>query len=75
MMQELLQEIVAVLIKHGVNVELDSAMIETGPDGEFVFRCRDLSKMDWQAKQIQDMLDSMRIFEYRRAIYGDSDKI
>ena len=74
MIQELLQEIVAVLIKHGVNVELDSAQIEVC-GAEIVFRCRDLSKMDWQAKQIQDMLDSMRIFEYRRAIYGDSDKI
>ena len=73
-MQELLQEIVAVLIKHGVNVELDSAQIEIC-GAEIVFKCRDLSKMDWQAKQFQDMLDSMRIFNYRREIYGDSDKI
>lgn len=74
-MREVIEEIVEVLKRHDIDVELDSAMIETGPGGEFVFRCRDLSKVDWQAKQIQDMLDSMRIFEYRRAIYGDSDKI
>lgn len=73
-MQEVLQEIVAVLIKHGVNVESDSAQIEIC-GAEIVFRCRDLSKMDWQAKQLQDMLDSMRMFNYRRYIYGDSDKI
>lgn len=34
-MQELLQDIVAVLIKHGVNVELDSAQID-GLAGEAV---------------------------------------
>ena len=44
-MQEVLQDIVAVLIKHGVNVELDSAQIEIC-GAEIVFRCRDLSKMD-----------------------------
>lgn len=73
-MQEVLQEIVAVLIKHGVNVELDSAQIEIC-GAEIVFRCRDLSKMDLQAKRIQDMLDSMRMFSDRRYIYVDSDKI
>jgi hypothetical protein len=74
MMKELLQEIVALLIKHGVNVELDSAQIEIC-GAEIVFRCRDLSKMDWQAKQFQDMLDSMRIFNYRKEIYGTEDKV
>ena len=73
-MQEVIAEIVEVLKRHDINVELDSAQIEVC-GAEIVFRCRDLSKMEWQAKQIQDMLYSMRIFEYRRAIYGDSDKI
>ena len=73
-MQEVIDEIVEVLKRHDIDVDLDSAQIEIC-GAEIVFRCRDLSKMDWQAKQFQDMLDSMRIFEYRRAIYGDSDKI
>ena len=62
MMQELLQEIVAVLIKHGVNVELDSAMIETGPDGEFVFKCKDLNRDDWERRFCIEMIDRMRTF-------------
>lgn len=73
-MREVIEEIVEVLKRHDINVELDSAQIEIC-GAEIVFRCRDLSKMDWQAKQFQDMLDSMRIFNYRREIYGDSDKI
>lgn len=73
-MREVIEEIVEVLKRHDINVELGSAQIEIC-GAEIVFRCRDLSKMDWQAKQFQDMLDSMRIFNYRREIYGDSDKI
>ena len=61
MMQEVLQEIVAVLIKHGVNVELDSAQIELN-GAEIVFRCKDLSKVEWEREQFQRFLDDMRIF-------------
>ena len=64
MMKELLQEIVAVLIKHGVNVELDSAQIEIC-GAEIVFRCRDLSKVEWEREQFQRFLDDMRIFNHR----------
>ena len=60
-MQEVLQEIVAVLIKHGVNVELDSAQIEI--DGaNIVFRCRDLSRVNWEQEQLQRFLEAMRTF-------------
>ena len=59
-MQEVLQEIVAVLIKHGVNVEMDSAMLEIEGD-EIVFRCRDLKKVDWNRRRIQEFLDNMRM--------------
>lgn len=59
-MQEVLQEIVAVLIKHGVNVEMDSAMLEIEGD-EIVFRCRDLKKVDWNRRRIQEILDNMRM--------------
>ena len=61
MMQELLQEIVAVLIKHGVNVELDSAQIEW--DGvNFVFRCRDLNREARERRYLMEMMDRMRTF-------------
>ena len=60
-MQEVLQEIVAVLIKHGVNVELDSAQIEW--DGvNFVFRCKDLNREAWERRYLMEMMDRMRTF-------------
>ena len=60
-MQEVLQEIVAVLIKHGVNVELDSAQIEI-EGANIVFRCRDLSRVNWAQEQLQRFLEVMRTF-------------
>lgn len=60
-MQEVLQEIVAVLIKHGVNVELDSAQIEI-EGANIVFRCRDLSRVNWDQEQLQRFLEAMRTF-------------
>lgn len=60
-MQEVLQEIVAVLIKHGVNVELDSAQIEI-EGANIVFRCRDLSRVNWEQEQLQRFLGAMRTF-------------
>lgn len=59
-MEELLQEIVALLIKHGIHVELDSAMIETGPGGEFVFKCNDLNREDWERRFCIEMIDRIR---------------
>ena len=59
MMQELLQEIVAVLIKHGVNVELDSAQIEW--DGvNFVFHCKDLNKDALERRMFMEAIDRIR---------------
>lgn len=61
MMQELLQEIVAVLIKHDINVELDSAQIEW--DGvNFVFRCKDLNREEWERRYLMEIMDRMRTF-------------
>lgn len=60
-MQEVLQDMVAVLIKHGVNVELDSAQIEI-EGTNIVFRCRDLSRVNWDQEQLQRFLEAMRIF-------------
>ena len=60
-MQEVLQDIVGVLIKHGVNVELDSAQIEW--DGvNFVFRCKDLNREEWERRYLLEMMDRMRTF-------------
>ena len=59
MMKELLQEIVAVLIKHGVNVELDSAQIEW--DGvNLVFRCKDLNREAWERRMLMEAIDRIR---------------
>ena len=60
-MQELLQEMVAVLIKHGVNVELDSAQIELN-GAEIVFRCKDLNREAWERRMLMEMMDRMRAF-------------
>lgn len=58
-MQEVLQDIVAVLIKHGVNVELDSAQIEW--DGvNFVFRCKDLNREEWERRMLMEAIDRIR---------------
>ena len=58
-MQEVLQDIVAVLIKHGVNVELDSAQIEW--DGcNFVFRCKDLNREAWERRMLMEAIDRIR---------------
>ena len=58
-MKEVLQEIVAVLIKHGVHVELDSAQIEW--DGvNFVFRCKDLNREVWERRMLMEAIDRIR---------------
>lgn len=58
-MQELLQEIVAVLIKHDINVELDSAQIEW--DGvNFVFRCKDLNREACERRMFMEAIDRIR---------------
>lgn len=59
MMTELLQEIVAVLIKHGVNVELDSAQIELN-GAEIVFRCKDLNREAWERRMLMEAIDRIR---------------
>lgn len=61
-MQEVIEEIVEVLKRHDINVELDSAMIETGPGGEFVFRCKDLNRDAWERRFLMEMMDRMRTF-------------
>ena len=60
-MQEVLKEIVEVLERHDINVELDSAHIEW--DGvNFVFRCKDLNREAWERMYLLEMMDRMRTF-------------
>lgn len=60
-MQEVIEEIVEVLKRHDINVELDSAQIEW--DGvNFVFRCRDLNREEWERRYLLEMMDRIRIF-------------
>lgn len=58
-MREVIEEIVEVLERHGMNMELDSAQIEW--DGvNFVFRCKDLNREVWERRYLLEMLDRMR---------------
>ena len=60
-MQEVIAEIVEVLKRHDINVELDSAQIEW--DGvHFVFRCKDLNREAWERRYLLEMMDRMRTF-------------
>lgn len=60
-MQEVIAEIVEVLKRHDINVELDSAQIEW--DGvNFVFRCKDLNREEWERRFLMEMMDRMRTF-------------
>ena len=61
MMQEVIAEIVEVLKRHDIDVELDSAQIEC--DGfNFVFRCKDLNREEWERRYLLEMMDRMRTF-------------
>ena len=60
-MREVIEEIVEVLKRHDIDVELDSAQIEW--DGvNFVFRCRDLNREAWERRFLLGMMDRMRTF-------------
>lgn len=60
-MREIIEEIVEVLKRHDINVELDSAQIEW--DGvNFVFRCKDLNREEWERRYLLDMMGRMRTF-------------
>ena len=61
-MQEVIEEIVEVLKRHGINVDLDSAIIEIGPGGDFVFKCKDLNREDWEEEYLKEMRNRMKIF-------------
>lgn len=58
-MQEVIEEIVEVLQRHGVNVELDSAQIEIC-GAEIMFRCRDLNREAWERRMFMEAIDRIR---------------
>lgn len=60
-MQEVIKEIVEVLKRHDINVELDSAQIEVNGT-EIVFRCKDLNREAWERRMLMEMMDRMRTF-------------
>ena len=60
-MQEVIEEIVEVLKRHDINVELDSAQIEVN-GAEIVFRCKDLNREAWERRYLLEMMDRMRTF-------------
>lgn len=60
-MREVIEEIVEVLKRHDINVELDSAQIEVN-GAEIVFRCKDLNRDSWERRFMLEMSDRMRTF-------------
>lgn len=60
-MQEVIAEIVEVLKRHDIDVDLDSAQIEIC-GAEIMFRCRDLNREAWERRYLMEMMDRMRIF-------------
>lgn len=58
-MQKVIAEIVEVLKRHDINVELDSAHLEyEGPD--LVFRCKDLNREAWERRMFMEAIDRIR---------------
>ena len=58
-MREVIEEIVEVLKRHDIDVELDSAQIEW--DGvHFVFRCKDLNREAWERRMLMEAIDRIR---------------
>ena len=60
-MQEVIAEIVEVLKRHDIDVDLDSAQIEIC-GAEIVFRCKDLNREAWERRMLMEMMDRMRTF-------------
>ena len=60
-MREVIEEIVEVLKRHDIDVDLDSAQIEIC-GAEIVFRCKDLNREAWERRYLMEMMDRMRTF-------------
>lgn len=58
-MREVIEEIVEVLKRHDINVELDSAQIEVNGT-EIVFRCKDLNREAWERRMLMEAIDRIR---------------
>ena len=58
-MQEVIEEIVEVLKRHDIDVELDSAQIEVNGT-EIVFRCKDLNREAWERRMLMEAIDRIR---------------
>ena len=58
-MQEVIAEIVEVLKRHDIDVELDSAQIEVN-GAEIVFRCKDLNREALERRMLMEAIDRIR---------------
>ena len=58
-MREVIEEIVEVLKRHDIDVDLDSAQIEIF-GAEIVFRCKDLNREDWERRMFKEAIDRIR---------------
>ena len=58
-MREVIEEIVEVLKRHDINVDVDSAQIEIC-GAEIVFRCKDLNREDRERRMFMEAIDRIR---------------
>lgn len=69
-MEELLKDLREVCEKHGIEVIKDSASLEIGCDGEIVFRCRDLRRVNMEANIVQKMVEELQNVSFYGGQFG-----
>ena len=63
-MEELLKVLVATCERHGVNVLIDSSMLELTSEGELIFRCRNLNMMREEHFDAMKLYEAMNLMRY-----------
>lgn len=69
-MEELLKDLREVCEKHGLTIEKDSESLELGCDGEIVFRCRDLNRVNMEANIAQKMIEELQSVSFYGGRFG-----
>ena len=69
-MEELLKDLRGVCEKHGLTIEKDSESLELGCDGEIVFRCRDLNRVNMEANIAQKMIEELQNVSFYGGQFG-----
>ena len=69
-MEELLKDLREVCEKHGIEVIKDSASLEIGCDGELVFRCCALRRVNMEANIVQKMIEELQNVSFYGGRFG-----